>query len=72
MALGVTFSPSTHMATGMARISRSSTSAVASGVTSRGESPVPPVVRMRSIFLSSAQARSSALICPRSSGTMAV
>ena len=30
------------MATGMARISRSSTASVASGVTSHGESPVPP------------------------------
>lgn len=39
--------PSTHMATGMARISRSRTAKVASGVTSRGESPVPPVVMMR-------------------------
>ena len=37
----------THMATGMARISRSRTAKVASGVTSRGESPVPPVVMMR-------------------------
>lgn len=44
---GVILRPSTHMATGMARISRSRTAKVASGVTSRGESPVPPVVMMR-------------------------
>ena len=44
MARGVIFSPSIHMATGMARISRSSTARVASGVTSRGERPVPPAV----------------------------
>lgn len=44
MARGVIFSSSIHMATGMARISRSSTARVASGVTSRGERPVPPVV----------------------------
>lgn len=47
MARGVILRPSTHMATGMARISRSRTAKVASGVTSRGESPVPPVVMMR-------------------------
>ena len=69
---GVTFSPSPHMATGMAGISRSSTARVASGVTSQGDSPVPPVVTMGSILLRSAQSRSSARICSISSGRMAV
>ena len=72
MARGVIFSPSVHMATGMAGISRSSTASVASGVTSRGDRPVPPVVTIRPIFFSSAQSRSAALICSFSSGTMAV
>ena len=49
MARGVILRPSTHMATGMARISRSRTAKVASGVTSRGESPVPPVVMMAAV-----------------------
>lgn len=35
------------MASGMPGVSRSQTEMVASGVTSRGEKPVPPVVRMR-------------------------
>ena len=72
MARGVIFSPSIHMATGMARISRSSTARVASGVTSRGERPVPPAVMIRSMCRWSAQSRSAALICACSSGTMAV
>ena len=72
MARGVIFSPSTHMATGMAGISRSSTARVASGVTSRGESPVPPVVTISPIRFSSAHSRSAPLICSCSSGTTAV
>ena len=55
MARGVTLRLSTHIATGIARISRSSTASVASGVTSRGERPVPPVVRIRFAWSSSAQ-----------------
>ena len=55
MARGVTLRLPTHIATGIARISRSSTASVASGVTSRGERPVPPVVRIRFAWSSSAQ-----------------
>ena len=36
-----------RMASGMPRVSRSTTARVASGVTSRGEKPVPPVVSTR-------------------------
>lgn len=60
------------MATGMARISRSKTAKVASGVTSRGESPVPPVVMMRLMWRPSAAVVSSVWIWGISSGTMAV
>ena len=42
---------------------------VASGVMSRGASPVPPVVRIRSRRSSSAHAAKVDEICPRSSGT---
>ena len=38
---------SARMASGMPRVSRSTTARVASGVTSRGEKPVPPVVTTR-------------------------
>lgn len=64
MARGVIFKPSTHMATGMALISRSSTSSVASGVTSRGDRPVPPVVTIRSMCRVSAQSRRAATAGP--------
>ena len=47
--------------------SRSSTARVASGVTSVGESPVPPVVRMTSKSMSTAE-RSTASSSPTSSG----
>ena len=50
---------------------RSHTAAVASGVTSLGEKPVPPVVSTRATS-ASAQERSSCSISARSSGTMAV
>ena len=42
------------MASGMPGTSRSQTAIVASGVTSRGEKPVPPVVKMTSASFSSA------------------
>lgn len=70
IARGVCFSPSIHMATGMALISRSRMPRVASGVTSLGERPVPPVVMIRSSCFSSAQAVSSARMAGISSGTM--
>ena len=54
---------------GDARRLRSSTAFVASGVTSRGVRPVPPVVRIRSAVSASAQAASIAAIRPVSSGT---
>ena len=52
-AIGVCRSPSARIASGSPGARRSSTESVASGVTSRGPSPVPPVVRMRSSFSSS-------------------
>jgi hypothetical protein len=48
--------------------SRSSTSRVASGVTSRGASPVPPVVRTSRA--DRASSRTAAAISTRSSGTI--
>ena len=48
----------------------SSTSLVASGVTSLGPRPVPPVVSTRSSFPPSHHLRSTAEICPLSSGTI--
>ena len=72
IARGVDFSPSTHMATGMARISRSSTASVASGVTSCGERPVPPVVTTRSACNMSQAWTMAAEICPSSSGTVCI
>ena len=45
--LGVIFRLSARMASAMPGHSRSATERVASGVMSRGENPVPPVVRMR-------------------------
>ena len=52
---GVIFMLSARMASGIPRVSRSTTAKVASGVTSRGEKPVPPVVRIRFTRFSSAQ-----------------
>ena len=51
IARGVFLSPLYLMASGMPGISRVIISSVASGVTSRGEGPVPPVVRIRSTLL---------------------
>lgn len=48
------------------------TVSVASGVTSRGETPVPPVVNMRSGFCTSAQEANIWDICRSSSGQTAV
>jgi hypothetical protein len=46
----------------------SATASVASGVTSRGAGPVPPVVSTRSQAASSTSARSASLMASRSSG----
>src|SRR6266487_3389343 len=51
--------------------SRSITAFVASGVTSRGARPVPPVVRIRLTFFSSLHSRNVASISSRSSGIIA-
>lgn len=47
------------MASGIPGTARSMTSSVASGVQSRGEKPVPPVVRMRLVFSLSHKLRST-------------
>ncbi len=60
-----------RIASGMPGVSRSMTVLVASGVMSRGEKPVPPVVRIRDISSSSAHLTSSRRISSASSGTMA-
>lgn len=60
------------MVCGMAGISRCTTARVASGVTSRDERPVPPVVSTKSHPSSSAQRHSSRLMVSLSSGTTAV
>ena len=60
------------VASGMPGVRRSMTSSAASGVISRGEKPVPPVVRTRLIPRSSAHFTSSALIRSFSSGMMRV
>lgn len=52
--------------------SRSMTALVASGVTSRGEKPVPPVVRITSMVLVRVHCRSLVVIWGWLSGTMAV
>ena len=49
-------------------IMRSPTASVASGVTSRGLGPVPPVVRMSEHLSTSASSINAASICARSSG----
>ncbi len=56
------------MVCGMAGISRCTTARVASGVTSRDERPVPPVVSTKSHPSSSAQRHSSRLMVSLSSG----
>ena len=48
MPIGVYLSDSARIASAKPGTSRSMTSCVASGVTSSGVRPVPPVVRMRS------------------------
>ena len=72
MARGVIWRERARMASGMPGTSRSMTSLVASGVQSRGEKPVPPVVSTRSATPSSAMRRSSPASSSRSSGRRAV
>ena len=67
IAAGSAARPAARIASASPGTSRSTTSRVASGVTSRGERPVPPVVRTRSAPLS-ASSRSAAASASRSSG----
>lgn len=60
--LGVMRMDSARIASGMPGVSRSTTSMVASGVMSRGEKPVPPVVSTRAMPRSSAHLQSSPLM----------
>ncbi len=69
---GVILRLSARMASGMPLVSRSMTLSVASGVTSRGEKPVPPVVSTRGTFSSSAHLTSSASMTVFSSGMIDV
>ena len=70
--LGVMRMLSARMASGIPGVARSITANVASGVTSRGEKPVPPVVSTRENCSSSAQWISSCRINSCSSGRIAV
>ena len=70
MARGVTAMEAARMASGMPGTSLGQTAIVASGVTSRGENPVPPEVTMRAASLSSASRTSTARMASSSSGTM--
>ena len=49
IACGVLVMEAARIASSSPGVSRSTTSRVASGVTSRGEKPVPPTVRTRSM-----------------------
>ena len=60
------------MASGMPGVTRWQTARVASGVTSRGAKPVPPVVTMRGQFPPSARRMRAASIWGCSSGTRTV
>ena len=68
--LGVTLMLSARMVSARPGVWRSITSSVASGVMSRGEKPVPPVVST-SATPASASCFSASAIFPRSSGSMA-
>ena len=67
MPCGVFATESARIASAIPGASRSSTLAVASGVTSRGPSPVPPVVRTS--LASPASSSIASAIASRSSGT---
>ena len=67
-ACGVFRMPAARMSSARPGASRSITARVASGVTSRGPKPVPPVVTMRPVPRA-ARSLSRASIAPRSSAT---
>src|SRR5689334_23812217 len=69
MPRGVWLRDSARIVSAKPGASRSSTSSVASGVTSSWVSPVPPVVKMKRTCSSSANRRRAAAISPRSSVT---
>lgn len=69
-AYGVCFSPSARINSATPSIVRSQTLRVASGVTSRGEIPVPPVVTTNRAWV--AAVRNAAAICWASSGSILV
>src|SRR5262245_49448956 len=68
--LGVCSREASRIASAMPGASRSMTSTVASGVTSVGARPVPPVVTPSAQLSSSAQWRSRSAMVSRSSGTI--
>ena len=70
MAIGVWRRPACRIASEMPGTCRSMTERVASGVTSRGPRPVPPVVTIRSTSPLSAHSESLAAIAGLSSGTI--
>ena len=72
IAMLVILSDCARMASGMPGIWYSMTARVACGMTSRGASPVPPVVSMRSTVGSSAHCRSWLVSSWRSSGRSAL
>src|SRR5271156_4499832 len=70
-ARGVFCAPAARICSGNPGIMRSTTEAVASGVTSRGPRPVPPVVRITSASLESAASFRKSSIAARSSARTA-
>jgi len=71
-AIGVFFIPSARMSSARPGIFFSTTARVASGVTSRGPSPVPPEVKTASQSSPSVQARSVSRMRPASSGKTSI
>ena len=69
MAVGTSTGSSSRISSPKPGSTRSHTASVASGVTSRGLGPVPPVVRMSEQPSTSASSMSAASIFGRSSGT---
>ena len=72
IARGVMARDAARMASGMPGVRRSQTARVASGVTSRGEKPVPPVVTTRAAPVWSARRTRAASMSGCSSGTTPV
>jgi hypothetical protein len=71
IARGVCFKPSARICSANPGIKRSATAMVASGVTSRGPTPVPPVVTIKSVSFESAVFFRNAAMPSRSSGKTA-